>query len=222
MLDYWEAELGRTLLAVAPPEWRRLDVRATLVDCVQDERATAVLADDSTVPLDWPAPAIHTFTELRNAQWDGNTGTWVAMRMLLDPSGSYVTYYNFELNPAWDPVVTPEDYREDMNPFPRKPEFVPTWWEGREPDYGDRDRTMGLITGLLNFDMPAAAARVRVTASAGAPATAEVRTVNGGDRPWTPPPLLDELLRHHREAGAPWASATLELAVPGGLSSDFA
>lgn len=131
--------------------------------------------------------------------------------MLIDPPGSYVTYYNFELNPGWEPAITAADYREDQDPYPRKPEYVPTWWDGRDPDYGDRDDVVTrMIGGMLRFDLPAAAARVRITAEAGQPATARIHTVNGADRPWTPPPILDEFLRHHRDAGAPWRSVTLE------------
>lgn len=221
MLHYWEEELGRTLLVVAPPDWRRLDLRATLVHRTEEERATAVLADGSTVPLDWPATGIVTLNELRNAQQDRDSGTWVAMRMVLDPRGTYSAYYNFELNPAWAPAVPPEDYLEDMNPFPRKPEFVPTWWDGRDLDYGDRDRALGLIKGVLQFDVPPTAALVRVTAQAGRLVTAELRTLDGAQRPWTPPPILGELLRHHHDAGAPWRSATLEFALGGTTSAEF-
>jgi hypothetical protein len=48
-----------------------------------------------------------------------------------------------------------------------------------------------------------------------------VHTVNGRDQPWTPPPFLDELLRHHRDAGAPWRSATVEYEFRGEIKVDF-
>lgn len=221
MLDYWEAELGRTLMSVAPPDWQRLDLRATLVHATEDERATAVLADDSIVPLEWPATGIVTVNELRNAQWEADTGTFVALRMLLDPSGSYRVYYDFELSPDWDPPVAAADYIEDRNPFPRKPEYVPGWWDGREPDFGDRERILTRITSRLKFDLPANVAEVRLTATAGKPATARVRTIGGADQAWAPPPFLDELLRHHRDLGEPWESAVIEFEHGGQLRAGF-
>lgn len=221
MLDHLETQLGESLIAAAPTNWARIDLRTTVLSTVADLRATAVLADDSTVPLELPPGFLMTLNELRDAQWEPNTGSWVALRLLIDPPGEYVAYYNFELTPDWAPAVTAAQYAEDMRPFPRKPEQVPFWWNGREPDFGDRERILVRIGDVLKFSLPAGSASVRVTAAAGTHPTALVRTVNDTEQAWTPPLFLDELLRRHRAAGEPWNSATVDFVHRGHPQAEF-
>jgi hypothetical protein len=222
VLDQLESELGRSLLSVAPPDWRRLDLQATLVHLFVDLRAIAVLPDDSTVPLELPPGFLMILDDLRRAQWEPNTGTWLAFRLLVDPPDAYVALYNFELTPDWAPAVTAEEYAEDLNPYPRRPEHIPGWWDGREPDFGDRERILVRIADCLKFALPSGADQVRISATPDSPPTAQVRTVNDTEQPWDPPPFLGELLGHHRAAGNPWHSATLEFAHRGDLRADFA
>lgn len=221
MLDRLESRLGGSLLSVAPPQWRRIDLRVTMVNLMADMRAVAVLPDDSTVPLELPPGFLMTLDELRSVQWEPNTGTWLALRYVLDPPDNYLVYYNFELTPDWEPVVTAEQYAEDLNPFPRKPQHVPSWWDGGEPDHGDREEILTRIASCFKFDLPSGAVGVRLTAAPDEPCTAQVHTVNDTDQPWTPPPFMGELLRAHRAAGKPWHRATLEFAHRGDLRADF-
>ncbi|TDP89916.1 hypothetical protein [Labedaea rhizosphaerae] len=221
MLDQLESRLGGLVLSVAPPDWRRVELRATMVNLMADMRIVAVLPDDSTVPLDLPPGLLMTLDELRQVQWEPNTGTWLALRMMIDPPGAYLVSYNFELTPDWDPVITAEEYAEDLNPYPRKPEHVPSWWSGGEPEYGDREQILNRIASSLRFDLPPGSVGVHLSATPGTRPTATVRTVNDTEHPWTPPPFLDELLRHHRAAGKPWHAATIDYSHSGHLRTDF-
>lgn len=123
--------IGVMLIDLAPSDWRRIDLRATLATMVEDLALTAIRHDGTTPLMDIPAETKPVLSELRKRMFRPGLGTWFSMRMIIDPPGSYVTHFNFDYDPHWDPPIPPIVYQKDLESFPRDPDHTPSWLASR-------------------------------------------------------------------------------------------
>ncbi|PRX46538.1 hypothetical protein B0I33_107115 [Prauserella shujinwangii] len=123
--------IGAQLIAVAPEGWRRIDFTATMATMVEDFALTVVLPDGGTPPVDPPPGIKPDLMDLRHRMYEPGRGTWLSLRLVIDPPGSYVVDFNFDLDPRWDPPVPDVVFQRDFEAYPRDPAHVPGWLRER-------------------------------------------------------------------------------------------
>ncbi|MEV7550124.1 hypothetical protein AB0N89_10910 [Amycolatopsis sp. NPDC089917] len=139
--DQLVQQIGGAVLREAPEGWRRIDVKATMATMVEDLAITVIMADGSSAQVQPPDVAA-ALRESRQALYEPGKGTWLAMRLILDPPGSFVVHYNFDFDPLWDPPVPAVVYQRDLEAFPRDEEKIPAWYRARmEEQQEEADQT---------------------------------------------------------------------------------
>ncbi|SNR51990.1 TNT domain-containing protein [Actinomadura mexicana] len=128
------AEVARRL---APPGWRRLDLRCAATVAVSDVALTVLTGEGGTVTAeDAPQELTGLLMDLRRARYRPERGSWFSMTMIIEP-GSVRPLYNHDFDPLWDPPIPVECWRRDQIVMPRDGGNVPGWLrdrlEGREP-----------------------------------------------------------------------------------------
>jgi hypothetical protein len=227
--------VGALLMAAAPEGWRRLDLVAAMSVSARQVVPTAVLPDGSARRVDPPDDLDFLLTELRELKNEPGLGTWLSVRLTVDPDGAYAVWFNFAQDPRWDPPLEPAAYRRDLDAFPRDDQWVPYWYRermaGRQPvdtvPVGpvDAARLADEVFSELKFLLPAGWDALRLDALArdgGLHLTATVTSVVGATSRWEPPPVIPALLSQHRETdGAAWTSARLDMRYPVEQQADF-
>jgi hypothetical protein len=230
---------GALLMATAPAGWQRLDLVAAVSVSARQVAPTAVLADGSLRRVDPPEDLAFLLTELRELKNEPGLGTWLSVRLIVDPDGTYTVWFNFAQDPRWDPPLEPAAYQRDLDAFPRDDQWVPYWYRermaGRQPvatvpigspeGAGLRDEVFSELLFLLppGWDALRLDANARDGDGDGDLAlTATVTSVLGATSPWDPPAVVPALLSQHRAAdGAGWRSAHLEMRYPSERQADF-
>lgn len=121
-----------TLLArAAPGGWKRIDMKALMTVGVSDVALTVVLQDGTSPQMELPRDIIGMLGELRSRMYRPGEGTWLSMRLMMDPPGAYYTSFNNTHDPLWEPDITAADWAADLAAFPRDDEHVPGWLRDR-------------------------------------------------------------------------------------------
>lgn len=231
------------LSGAAPRGWRRIDLRGLMTVAVSDLALTVVLEDGSTPAAELPQPVIEMAAELRSTMYRPGHGTWLSMRVLLDPPGSYWTSFNYDYDPLWDPELPDDAYAQDLAAFPRDDEHIPGWLRahvqggapnGRPPNAPsassaplnpiEQNELLEEITLLLVHTLPPAyqeCVALHRGVGSHSETLAQVRRASGPGLPslWTPPPALGELFARLRSGMyAPdlgtWFTAKFRLTFP--------
>ncbi|WP_051712943.1 hypothetical protein [Spirillospora albida] len=119
------------LAKAAPAEWKRIDMKAVMSVGVSDIALTVVLRDGSSPPMEMPRDVIGMVGELRSIMYRPGAGTWLSMRLMMDPPGTYYTSFNYQYDPLWKPDLTASEWAQDLAAFPREDAHVPEWLRGR-------------------------------------------------------------------------------------------
>ncbi|MWA06019.1 hypothetical protein F8568_037845 [Actinomadura sp. LD22] len=119
------------LAQAAPAGWRRIDLRIMMTVAVSDAALTVAMEDGTTRPTELPRDILDMAAELRSIMYRQDRGTWLSMRVMLDPPGSYYTSFNNDYDPHWDPDIPDDAYAQDLAAFPRADESVPGWLRAR-------------------------------------------------------------------------------------------
>ncbi|MEU8411209.1 hypothetical protein AB0C24_00385 [Amycolatopsis japonica] len=128
--DQLVQQIGAAVLQEAPPGWRRIDLKATMATMVEEVAITVIMEDGSSAQMQ-PPDIRAALQESRQALYEPGKGTWLAMRLILDPPGSFAVHYNFTFDPLWDPPVPAVVYQHDLEAFPRDEENIPAWYRAR-------------------------------------------------------------------------------------------
>jgi hypothetical protein len=123
--------LGQALLQVAPPDWRRIDLRILMTVAVSDLQLTVITRDGGSPVVDTPRDCTLIAGELRSMMYRRDQGTWFGMRFMMDPPSAYWISFNGEFDPLWDPPIPAHVWAQDLAVFPRADEHVPHWLRER-------------------------------------------------------------------------------------------
>lgn len=124
MLLRW---VGHMLMKSAPPEWRRLDLKVIMASTVDDFSYTTIMKDGTTPPYEMPVVIRQAFVDIRDLLHEDGEGTWFSARFVMDPPDEYTVNFNFDVDPVWDPPVTPDVFVRDLEKYPRDDEHIPSW-----------------------------------------------------------------------------------------------
>ncbi len=130
-----ESRIGLALIDIAPSQWRRVDLRASLTVETQQLQLVVVLEDGreamaSELDGDVQRRIIEAMVELRRLLYRQGAGTWFSMRLGAKPD-TYSVAYDFHHEPPWQPPLEPGMYLRDLEAFPRDVMHLPDWLRGR-------------------------------------------------------------------------------------------
>ncbi|WUH98132.1 hypothetical protein OHR68_32210 [Spirillospora sp. NBC_00431] len=123
--------LGRVMLEVAPPGWRRIDLKILMLVGIADLRLTVIMQDGGSQAVDPPRECTLIAGELRAMMYRPGEGTWFGMRFMMDPPSAYWVSFNATFDPRWDPPVPSDAWRQDLAVFARTNEHIPGWLRER-------------------------------------------------------------------------------------------
>ncbi|GAA4291053.1 hypothetical protein GCM10023178_77620 [Actinomadura luteofluorescens] len=115
----FESRIAECARRLAPPGWRRLDLRCAATVAVSDV-ALAVLTGEGRIVAGEGVPDELTglLMDLRRARYVSERGSWFSMTMIIEP-GSVLCLYNRDFDPLWDPPIPVECWRRDQIVMPR-------------------------------------------------------------------------------------------------------
>lgn len=228
--------IGGWLMDAAPEGWRRIDMTARVASTVEELSPAVVMSEGDPARMEPPPDVSPLLFELRQKKYMRGRGTWLSMRLVIEPDGAYRVLYNFDSDPRWDPPVETAVFDHDFETFPREEEWIPAWYrEGLQGETGGTrtpDEPNALLKGVadeLQFALPAGWDHVRLRfRSVGdyEESCAVVHSITGTVSPWTPPEQVLELLRRHRAASASedrgtWVSLKYEMKFPASVEARF-
>ncbi len=139
-------DIGRILLQLAPPGWRRVDLRVLMMAPGDDIEVTLIMGDGTVSTVDPPPVIGETTAELRSRMYRQGEGTWFGMRYTLDPPSEYHVSYNFDFEPVWHSPVRADVYARDVAAFPRADEHIPGWLRAKLTEAADEAGSGGVIS----------------------------------------------------------------------------
>jgi hypothetical protein len=223
------------LMEAAPEGWLRIDMTVRLTTSVEEISLAVVMPDGSAAHLEPPPDVSPLLHELRNKKYSPGRGTWLSLRMTVEPSGAYQVVYDYDLDPMWDPPIETEVFDEDFEVFHRDDEWLPAWYLERKGESGGRkaaDEPNDLLRDLndhLAFALPPGWDYLQLQYRAVGDyeeSGAIVHTLTGTVYPWTPPEQVLDLLRRHRAASlsdgrGTWVSVKYEVKFPDSVKAQF-
>lgn len=232
--------IGGKLLEDIGPDWARVDLKVSMAANVDDYQYATLNQDGSVRERELPADQLRRpFSDLREVLWEEEKGTWFSVRFTIDPPGNAQTEYNFEVDPVWDPPISPDVWVKDLEIFPRAEAWRPRWLQrelepgvelppvepGGPPQHVMYARHVGQ--------------QVKQTAPAGwtyaqvqfreigdyAECNALVRDLTGRMFQWAPPQAVTERFRELRQSMAgpqtTWCTARLDVEYTGRENLQF-
>ncbi|MCE6998183.1 hypothetical protein LZG04_25790 [Saccharothrix sp. S26] len=208
------------LLDLAPPDAVRLDLKVTMASTVEDFTCTTVAADGSARTHELPQDVHPAFADLRDLLYEPGRGTWLSVRLVIDPPDTVRVTFNFDVDPVWDPPVGPELLAKDLEDYPR--DELPPWLHHTltgetAPLSADPEDHARRIGDQLHQTLPPGWEHARVRfreVGDHAETDAVVHTVGGAHARWEPPRAVTERFRELRAAtrgDSAWYSAEFEL-----------
>jgi hypothetical protein len=228
--------IGGWLMDAAPEGWRRIDMTVRLTAAVEEIALAVVMPDGAAARMEPPPDVSPLLFELRNKKYMRGRGTWLSLRLVIEPDGEYRVSYNFDLDPLWDPPLEADVWHQDFEAFPRDDEWIPAWYrEGIKGETGGKrtpDEPNALLKNVadhLKFTLPAGWDYVQLQYRAVGDheeSGAVVHSITGTVYPWNPPEQVIDLLRRHRAASlsdgrGTWVSLKYEMSFPESVKAQF-
>jgi hypothetical protein len=228
--------IGGWLMDAAPEGWRRIDMTVRLTTAAEEISLAVVMPDGAAARMEPPPDVSPLLFELRNKKYMRDRGTWLSLRLVIEPDGDYRVSYNFDLDPLWDPPLDAAVWDEDFEAFFRDDEWTPAWYrEGVKGETGGKrtpDEPNALLKNVadhLKFTLPAGWDYVQLQYRAVGDheeSGAVVHSITGTVYPWTPPEQVIDLLRRHRAASlsdgrGTWVSLKYEMSFPESVKAQF-
>jgi hypothetical protein len=228
--------IGAGLMKTAPAGWRRIDMTVRLTTAVEEISLAVVMPDGAAARMEPPEGVSPLLFELRNKKYMRDRGTWLSLRLVIEPDGDYRVTYNFDLDPLWDPPLEADVWNEDFEAYSRDEEWMPAWYrEGIKGEPGGKrtpDEPNALLKSVadyLKLTLPAGWDYVQLQYRAVGDheeSGAVVHSITGTVYPWTPPDQVIDLLRRHRAASlsdgrGTWVSLRYEMSFPESVKAEF-
>ncbi|XVQ12476.1 immunity protein YezG family protein [Spirillospora sp. CA-255316] len=131
-------QIGRILVADAPSGWQEILLTERYLFRRSEEVALATLKDGRVkgfTPGDG-FELIDLFTALRKITYQPGKGAWFTAKFKLTIDGKFSIDYDYDNEPEWDVPIVPETYAEDLERFPRAPEYIPEWLQEKLREAG--------------------------------------------------------------------------------------
>lgn len=129
-------EVAQAAVAAASPGWERLDLEFLKAGKVTEMRAFEVRGGEPRRTR-FPRAALSAMDRMRAEMARPNSGTWFTARLSVAADGRITQDFNYDDEPQWSrSVVVPENYRIDLDAFPRDAAHTPGWLQERLSEAG--------------------------------------------------------------------------------------
>ena len=88
--------IGGWLMDAAPEGWRRIDLTVRLTTSVEEISPAAVMPDGAVARMELPPDVSLLLFELRTKKYLCDRGTWLSLRLVIEPDGAYRISYNYD------------------------------------------------------------------------------------------------------------------------------
>ena len=120
--------IGRRMMEHVQGSWKLIQVHAQMIG---ESFEISVQVSDS---LANPAHIVidkrifsDDFRELKMVSYEKYRGAWLTADLSFSEKGKYNTIFGYIKRPDWMVEPSLNDYRQDLNDFPRSPIYVPDW-----------------------------------------------------------------------------------------------
>ena len=212
------------------PSLQVAELLAVALAVAREEHALFLRVARGELPVD---RLRRPFSDLREVLWEEEKGTWFSIRFTIDTPGTTQTEYNFEVDPVWDPSISPEVWAKDLEIFPRAEAWWPRWLRrqlnpglellpvepGEPPQHVMYARHVGQqVKQTAPTGWTYAQVRFREIGDH-VETTALVHDLTGRMFQWAPPPAVAERFREVRQSMAgprtTWCTARLDVEYSG-------
>lgn len=123
--------IGRALLGVAPPQWRKVVAEYRSAGRHVEVDVTVTGPDGTPRPVRPPMEVVELFGRLRAAMYRPGRGTWMSAMYQLDPPSRFSAEFEPDVEPRWRRMPPPIGFADELRFFPREPEHIPDWLRAR-------------------------------------------------------------------------------------------
>lgn len=119
-------KVGSKILATAPPDWNKIVYKSSSVVEMSNSSATVEYKNGETRTFRTDAMIGIYLDELRAGMYVKGKGTWFSLEYTITRPGRFKVHYNYDEDPGLT-FATPKAFTNDLEYFPRDPEYTPEW-----------------------------------------------------------------------------------------------
>lgn len=130
-------EITALLVEYLPPGYRMFNLDYHSVGSFVDMTSSVRDIFRKRTPWTPPEKLLELMSRLREGMYQQGQGTWFGARLRFDYIARLDIQFNWSKEPEWGGIAPSQDsYREELERFPRNPDFVPTWLEQKSSQTG--------------------------------------------------------------------------------------
>ena len=121
----------------APDDWVEINVEIQSLTELTDIQASATMESGEEqsyfiADIGLQESAYDNIVKLRRvmAALNGDRGAWFTMTLAIDSTGKYSAGFDYDNKPDFGYEPSDESLLDDLETFPRSPEFYPEWAQG--------------------------------------------------------------------------------------------
>ena len=129
--DRLTRQVGRALLAQAPPGWTRIRVEYRSAGRHIEVDVFVTGPDGTAHPARPPAEVVDGLGRLRQGMYRPGRGTWLSAVYQIEPPSSFSAEFEPDLEPRWRRLPPPIGFQDELRFYPRAAEHIPAWLRQR-------------------------------------------------------------------------------------------
>ncbi|MFL6144033.1 MAG: hypothetical protein ACJ72N_19490 [Labedaea sp.] len=124
-------QVGRALLAVAPPGWTEIRAEYRSVGRHIEVDVTVTGPDGVGHPMRPPMEVVDGLGRMRHGMYRPGRGTWLSAVYLLEPPSSFSVEFEPDVEPRWRRLPPPIGFQDELRFYPRADQNIPLWLRQR-------------------------------------------------------------------------------------------
>ena len=129
--DQLTRQVGRALLATAPPGWTRIRAEYRSAGRHIEVDVFVTGPDGTEHPMRPPMEVVDGLGRMRQGMYRPGRGTWLSAVYTLEPPSSFTVDFEPDLEPRWRRVPPPIGFQDELRFFPRSDDNIPDWFRQR-------------------------------------------------------------------------------------------
>ncbi|HEV2779134.1 MAG TPA: hypothetical protein VGX25_06985 [Actinophytocola sp.] len=129
--DRLTRQVGRALLAVAPPGWTQVRAEYRSAGRHIEVDVFVAAADGPLRPIQPPREVVEGLGRLRQGMYRPGRGTWLSALYLLEPPSSFSVEFEPDVEPRWRRLPPTIGFQDELRFFPRADQHIPDWLRQR-------------------------------------------------------------------------------------------
>ena len=120
--------IANSALANLPEKWQTAQITIYMLSSLSHLEAEYTNDTQAAPGRFVPSfDAVRAFEGLRELTAQPGKGAWYSAVFTMDRAGTFNVEFDYDTKPSFPYKIDDEDYREDLEAFPRDPEHIPDW-----------------------------------------------------------------------------------------------